>query len=70
MKSLPLNGSMVKAQLHPLETEIQSGHFDAGGTRLAAVEREAKAKGFALIACKAAAARKEKMTSHAAADPR
>jgi eukaryotic-like serine/threonine-protein kinase len=37
--------------------EIQSGRREAGGARLAALEREARAKGFALIADKSAKAR-------------
>jgi serine/threonine protein kinase/tetratricopeptide (TPR) repeat protein/TolB-like protein len=67
-----------KAGLVPLEfearlalgkVEMKSRH-SAGRTRLASLEQDARGKGFLLIAREAAAARKQKTTSHQVADGR
>lgn len=50
-------GIEFDAQLALGEIEKKSGHADAGRCRLAALERDAKAVGFGLMARKAAAAR-------------
>lgn len=46
-----------EARLALGETEIRTGHADAGGRRLAVLEKEAANAGFALMARKAAARR-------------
>ena len=48
-----LGGYQLEARLALAEIEIQSGKCNAGRSLLAALEKEAKAKGFALIARKA-----------------
>ena len=49
----------LEARLLLGETEIKSGNRSTGRSQLQSLERDAKAKGFILIARKAAAARKE-----------
>jgi tetratricopeptide (TPR) repeat protein len=50
----------LEARLALGEAEIAAGHADSGRARLAALEKEAKAGGFALVARKAEAARKHR----------
>jgi serine/threonine protein kinase/tetratricopeptide (TPR) repeat protein len=52
------------------ETEVEEGDLAAGDAELRALQREANAKGFALIARKAAAARKKKLATSRVADSR
>ena len=51
-------GLQFDARLALGETEMKSGNLTAGRAELASLERDARVKGFLLIARKAAAARK------------
>jgi hypothetical protein len=53
-------GLQFDARLVFGEAEMRSGNTVAGRTQLASLERDAKAKGFLLIARKAAASRKQR----------
>ena len=54
---LGYEGIELDARLVLGEMEIKTGHLEGGRQRLAVLEKEAKAAGFALIARKAAAGR-------------
>jgi ATP/maltotriose-dependent transcriptional regulator MalT len=53
-----------EARLALGEAEIKAGYSTTGRAELASLQRDARAKGFLLIARKAAAARKQKTTIH------
>jgi hypothetical protein len=57
-----LVNQQLEARLALGETEMNFGQVDAGRARLEALEKEARAKGFALIANKTAAALKDMST--------
>ena len=53
-----LAGAELEARLALGEIEVKSGHTASGQARLLALEKDAGAKGFLLVARKAAAGRK------------
>ena len=59
-----------EARLALGEAEIKGGHLTTGRAELASLQQDARAKGFLLIARKAAAARKQKTTIHNATGTR
>ena len=59
-----------EARLALTEAEVRASHSAAGRAQLASLERDARAKGFLLIARKAAAARKQTTTSRDVAESR